>query len=240
MLDDLQNFKIANAEAQKQMEDMLERLEVIRDQHLGPAEQGLTRAPRTSIKTPPTQSPAQPPPGLTTRPCNQPTASRTVRSETLRTRPRQVQGPTPKKNSPDTHASSKVPDATRNVTKGRIHQAKQPKANPPRAATLRQNPPRGATLKANLPRGATRQGGSVEGKTQSPRLQGMRPQKPDSDLGKSALAEAKTNQKAIADELQKMLDSLSEFETYRGVVKDAQELLKQQEQAMKQTAEVAA
>ena len=37
-----------------------------------------------------------------------------------------------------------------------------------------------------------------------------------------------------------MLDGLSEFETYRGVVKDAQELLKQHEQAMKQTAEAAA
>src|SRR5205085_6977618 len=56
---------------------------------------------------------------------------------------------------------------------------------------------------------------------------------------RQALAEAKTNQKAIADELQKMLDGLSEFETYRGVVKDAQELLKQHEQAMKQTAEAA-
>ena len=44
MLDDLQNFKIANPEAQQQMEEMLERLGVIRDQHLGPAEQGLTRA----------------------------------------------------------------------------------------------------------------------------------------------------------------------------------------------------
>ena len=56
---------------------------------------------------------------------------------------------------------------------------------------------------------------------------------------KAELAEAKTNQKAIADELQKMLDGLSEFETYRGVVKDAQELLKQHEQTMKQTAEIA-
>ncbi len=36
-----------------------------------------------------------------------------------------------------------------------------------------------------------------------------------------------------------MLDGLSEFETYRGVVKDAQDLLKQQEQAMKQTTEAA-
>ena len=40
MLDDLQNFKIDNPDAQKQMEDMLARLAVIRDQHLGPAEQG--------------------------------------------------------------------------------------------------------------------------------------------------------------------------------------------------------
>ncbi len=37
-----------------------------------------------------------------------------------------------------------------------------------------------------------------------------------------------------------MLDGLSEFETYRGVVKDAQELLKQHEQTMKQTDEAAA
>ena len=63
--------------------------------------------------------------------------------------------------------------------------------------------------------------------------------KPSPETAKVELAQAKTNQKAIADELQKMLDGLSEFETYRGVVKDAQELLKQQEQAMKQTAETA-
>ena len=56
---------------------------------------------------------------------------------------------------------------------------------------------------------------------------------------RQALAETKTNQKAIADELQKMLDGLGEFETYRGVVKDAQNLLKKQEQAMKQSADAA-
>ena len=58
-------------------------------------------------------------------------------------------------------------------------------------------------------------------------------------MARAELAEAKTNQKAIADELQKMLEGLSEFETYRGVVKDAQELAKQHEQVMKQTAETA-
>jgi DNA repair exonuclease SbcCD ATPase subunit len=54
---------------------------------------------------------------------------------------------------------------------------------------------------------------------------------------RKALALAETNQKSIADELQKMLDGLSEFETYRGVIKDAQALVKEQEQTMKQTAE---
>ena len=47
MLDDQRNFKIDNPDAQKQMEDMLARLGVIRDQHLGPAEQGLTRATKS-------------------------------------------------------------------------------------------------------------------------------------------------------------------------------------------------
>ena len=60
MLDDLRNFKIANPEAQKQMEDMLERLNMLRDRHLGPAEQGLTRAGKSLEQI------AEPPPGSAT------------------------------------------------------------------------------------------------------------------------------------------------------------------------------
>src|SRR5262249_26203587 len=59
------------------------------------------------------------------------------------------------------------------------------------------------------------------------------------ETAKGELQESKANQKAIADELQKMLDGLSEFETYRGVVKDAQNLLKEQEQTIKQGADAA-
>ncbi|AMV37323.1 DUF4175 family protein [Planctomyces sp. SH-PL62] len=60
------------------------------------------------------------------------------------------------------------------------------------------------------------------------------------EAAKEALAQARENQGAVADELQKMLDELGEFETYRGVVKDAQDLLKKQEQAIKQSADAAA
>ena len=60
------------------------------------------------------------------------------------------------------------------------------------------------------------------------------------ELAKESLADARENQKAIADELQSMLDGLSQFETYRGVVKDLKDTLTAHEQAMKQTAEAAA
>ncbi|MFI5459268.1 MAG: DUF4175 domain-containing protein, partial [Isosphaerales bacterium] len=157
-LDDLRNFKIDNSDAQKQMEEMLARLGVIRDQHLGPAEQELSRATK----------------------------------------------------SLDENAVSKTTD------------------QPSRAADSSSKP---ATPEKSQPKQKDRS------KRDAP---GADRQVPGSDPARSALAEAKTNQKAIADELQKMLDGLSEFETYRGVVKDAQELLKQHEQTMKQTTEAAA
>ena len=47
VLDDLKNFKIDNADAQKQMEDMLAQVAQIREQHLGPAEHQLARATKT-------------------------------------------------------------------------------------------------------------------------------------------------------------------------------------------------
>ena len=47
MLDDNRNLKLDNPDAEKQLEGMLERLNVIRDQNLGPAEQGISRAAKS-------------------------------------------------------------------------------------------------------------------------------------------------------------------------------------------------
>ena len=47
ILDDQRNFKINNPDAQNQLEEMLARLAAIRDQNLGPAEQGLSRATKS-------------------------------------------------------------------------------------------------------------------------------------------------------------------------------------------------
>jgi hypothetical protein len=144
-LDDLKNFKIPNPDAQKQMEQMQSGVAKVRQEHLGPAEQGLTRASKS------------------------------------------LEG-----DNPDPNQAQAQPQA----------QAKTGQPQP-------------------------REGQSKDkGKDQAEPTQ-------------LALKDAETNQKAIADELQKMLDGLSEFETYRGVVKDAQNLLKEQEEAMKHAAEAA-
>ena len=92
--------------------------------------------------------------------------------------------------------------------------------------------------KGEAPRGGTDQANTAKAGSKPHALRSA-PAKSPERATQLALDESKTNQKAIADELQKMLDGLSEFETYRGVVKDAQELLKQQEQTMKQTDEAA-
>ncbi len=238
MLDDFQNFKIANAETQLQMEEMLERLGVIRDQHLGPAEQGLTRASKNLDQDAANPAPAQPQPRADDRAATPTPAdpSAAKPSDTARDNP----SPNAKKSSPESRtASSKGPNAAKErnqqaeSTKGSSTQGESTKGSNPQAESTKGSNPQGESTKGSNPQG----GQSKE--NAKPETPGNETQKPDSDLGKSALAEAKTNQKAIANELQKMLDSLSEFETYRGVVKDAQDLQKQQEQAMKQTAEVA-
>ncbi len=76
MLEDLRNFKIANPEAQKQMQDMLARVETVRERNLGPAEQGLTRATK-SLENRPESGKRQPqtPAGEAAEAKNEPSSS---------------------------------------------------------------------------------------------------------------------------------------------------------------------
>jgi hypothetical protein len=195
LLDDMGNFKVANPDARKQMEEMQAGVDRIRDNHLGPAEQGLTHAAKNL-------------------------------EEAQAAKPKAAQ-------APDDPAR---PDA---AAGGEKKEAGAPKAEaknapPPDAAkdeTGKEAAKGGASPKPGAPDKAPETGKADPG-----------PQPPRdrfSEVARNDLKESQTNQQAIADELQKMLDGLSEFETYRGVVKDAQNLLKEQEQTMKQTADAA-
>ena len=197
LLDDLRNFKIANPEAQQQMQNMLERLNMLRDRHLGPAEQGLTRAGKSLEQI------AEPPPG-----------SATPKDETAKPTADQPQGG--KDQSPSQPAGKQG--------EGKADQKQAPpgdRKDQAGAADRPQDAKPGEQPAQAGPKPQPQQSGSPQ------------------DIARRSLAEAKTNQKAIADELQKMLEGLGEFETYRGVVKDAQALLKKQEETMKQAAEAA-
>ncbi len=234
MLEDLRNFKIANPDAQKQMENMLAQVESVRDRNLGPAEQGLTRATK----------------GLENR--AQPSDERQPATPGQEARPE----PAPSQNDPaagqpkdqgDNQPKGKAGDQSKgkagDQSKGKAgDQSKGQAGDQSKGQAGDQSKGQSGDQSKQASPGA-REPSKGAGEPEPSGAEKAQPSKGDSpsrtDPTREALAEAKVNQKAIADQLQKMLDDLGEFETYRGVVKDAQELLKQQEQAMKQTAEAA-
>ena len=132
-LEDLKNFKVDNPEVQKQMEQMRAGVERIKDEHLAPAEQGLSRA-------------------------------------------------------------SKALDEA---------QAKE----------------------ANKAEGKP---GDAKGKADADKAKQAAEQvKQAAAQAKSALAKTEENQAAIDEELRKMLDALSEFNSIREMIRDAERLLKE-------------
>ena len=215
-LEDMKNFRVANADAQKQMEEMQAGVDRIREQHLGPAEQGLTRASKNLE-------------GNDNSKTGEPAGDKA-----------------PENKAGEASNSEPPGDSAKGAEKG----ASQAKGAEQGAAGKAQS-------KAS--EGGQAKGGD-QGKASSKDQQGnspdggKNPEKPDgrdagqpesskrnpTEIAKNALAETKQNQKAITGELQKMLDGLSEFETYRGVIKDAQNLLKEHEQVIKQTDEASA
>jgi hypothetical protein len=219
VLDDLKNFKIDNADAQKQMEDMLSRVGQIRDQHLGPAEQQLARATKTLEDEAATTKDAQPSPAANPDD-NKPAAAD-------RTQP----------DSKDQAQKGVPPSPAAKAQEGNSAAPKQSQSAA-KTGNDRGNTSQGKTEQGEASKG-NEQGGDAAKEAAKPDAPSSSPPHPGKEATQLALAESKKNQKAIADELQKMLDGLSEFETYRGVVKDAQELLKQHEQTMKQTDEAA-
>jgi hypothetical protein len=207
-LDDLKNFKIPNPDAQKQMEQMKASVGEIRQQRLGPAEQGLTRASKTLDGEP--AQPASPEPSES-RDGAQPQGRAQAEPQSKSQAPSGAQGQAePKSASKDAAAAEQAKD--NQASAGGERSPSQGKSQPDPAQGRQQAQPQPA----------------------------QRPSQAQSQPVQTALKESETNQKAIADELQKMLDGLSEFETYRGVVKDAQNLLKAQEETMKRAADAAA
>jgi hypothetical protein len=231
-LDDLRNFKIPNPDAQRQMEEMKAGVDRIRQENLEPAEQGLTRASKDLEEAQASRAPNR-------QEAPSPRTSDAQPGEAARETPQGENQPASKGAEAQNKAgaASKGQEQAKASGKAQGQGQEQQKGQ---AADQSQQAKGQDQQKGKAGRGQQQPEGQPAGEKpapSTPKEQGGRPS--PTEAAKLALNESKTNQKAIADELQKMLDGLSEFETYRGVVKDAQDLLKKQEEAMKQANDMA-
>ncbi len=243
-LADLKNFRLPNADAQKQMDEMSAGVSKIRDQHLEPAEQGLTHASKnladpqdkTGAQGRDPEKPADSPKSQAGRPENAPQPKASAASKGEQGQPKSA---TSKNQSGKTSKgdSSKSDSSKGDSSKSDSSKGESSKGDSSKGDSSKGDSSKGESSKGESSKGEQGQPKAEKGESSQP--QGGRPNAPK-DAAKESLAEAQTNQKAIADELKKMLDGLSEFETYRGVVKDAEKLLKEHEQVMKQTSEASA
>lgn len=206
-LDDLNNLKIDNAEVRQQMEQMKAGVDRIRQQHLTPAERGLTRATKSLEEA----------------------------------------GAQPNEDAPQANENDSKREAQPSQP-ARSDQGKPAASQPSGEQSKSQEGDSKSQSQSGAEQSKSQRGDSKSqsqsGAEQSKSRQGEQPAAaPGSEPGprspKESLADSGKNQKAIADELQKMLENLSEFETYRGVVQDAKKLLKEQDEAMKAAAEAA-
>ncbi len=175
---DARDFKADNADANRQMDELRDAVQRIKDRNLGPAEQALTRA---------------------TKQLDRPDADRP--------NPDAAKGP------------ANDPKGEPNPADAKARAKGQPKSQP-------DDPSKGVP--------------KADAKGSKPDGGGKSPADKPASAPKQSLAEAERNQKAIVDELEKMRDGLSQFDTIQTAGKEAKALLQKQEQAMKQAAEAAA
>ncbi|GIW86778.1 MAG: hypothetical protein KatS3mg108_1102 [Isosphaeraceae bacterium] len=200
-LDDQANLRLANPDARDQMERIRQAVARVETEHLNPAEQHLTRAIAAL------EEPSRP---------NSLDSDATPPAETTADANRA---------SPD---SRSLLDPNRPRPPSARPDAPQPPtdASTPRPADAA---PSGDTSRPSTsapPGRPTARPGDAANPPSAPEPSGPRDRAATADL-----AQAADNQSAIADELQRMLDSLGEFETYRGMVREAKNLLNEQREA---------
>jgi len=266
-LDDLKNLKLENADAEGQMKALKAGVDRIKAEHLDQAEQGLARGNKTAEEAdrapapdadakPEEGPPAAHQPDGKMKPEGTPKGGDPAAG---REKPGAKSGDPAKPEAAKADAKAEDdPDAGpqadgRSRPEGAAKPGQQAKAKPAttRSGTSKADgsKPEAAARSGDSPPEGKAEGGSEAAKSgeSSPASASKpgsksagKPEGAKAQAPKAALARAETHQKAIADELQKMVDSLREFDTVRGLAKDADKLLQAQEQALKQSAEAAA
>ena len=217
-LRDQQNLKIDNAEARDQMRQLLAGLDRVRDDHLVPAEQGLDRANKALDQSPRGEKPADQ--------ADQP------KGEDAQNRQGEEAGEQAKSQGGEqskSQAGQQSKSQNGEQSKSQAGEQSKSQAGEQSKSQAGEQSKSQAGEQAQPPQGG------------EPSKEGQQPdaRKPEDEPTKAGqeLALAEKQQKAIADELQRMLDSLNEFETMRGVLNEAKGLLKEERETMKAAAE---
>ena len=226
-LQDLKNLKVENPDALAQMQALKDSVDRIKDNHLDPAEQGLARTNKALENADRTKAD-----GDASKPQDDPKAGE----------PKADGGQQPGDKAdarPGDKADAKSGDKAdaKPGDKADANPAGDPKPGDKAGGDPKPgDDPKGGD-KADAKPGDAKSGDKDKAgdKDQAAGKPGAKP-----PTTKDALAQAETHQKAIAEELQKMLDGMKELDTYQGVVKDAQKLLEQQQNALKDSAAAAA
>lgn len=216
-LDDLKNFKVDNPDAQKQMEGMKDGVERIREQHLAPSEQGISRAAKALDDA------------------GEPQASQgnaEAKADDSKPEAKGAEAGKAEKGG-DPTASKGQQGKPSAASKG---QQQQGKAGDP--GQQNQGGEQAGAQDSGQQGDQGQQGQQGKQGEQSPQPQAGKAS-PAAEQAKKALAQAEQHQQATVDELQKMLDGLGEFNTMREMVRDAEKLLRDQDEALKQSAEAA-
>ncbi len=214
---DARDFKADDPDANRQMADLRDAVQRIKDRNLGPAEQALTQATK-QLDRPEGDRPngEAPQPPADQAPAGAPNDSPNKADAKGQPQPKAQGKDQPGQSAKEDQAGGEPKDQAGDQPKG--SGGDQPKSETGDAGK--------ASPKA-------------DSKSAKPRAGGKAPSDKPSSASKQSLAEAERNQKAIVDELEKMLAGLSQFDTIQTAGKEAKALLQKQEQAMKQAAEAA-
>ena len=222
-LDDLKNLRLEKPDAQEQMEGLQDSVKGIREKHLDQAEQSVSRAANLAREN-----------------SREAKAGHSEKAQEIPKQPSDSDQAPNVENAPKA-GSDQAPNVE-NAPKVEDHKPGQDQelSKNSKNQTSAKSEPAGeqddsgkpgktqpADQGANTPSRPSE--GGAKPKTPDQRPQSGKEEQPkENDATVSELNQAADQQRAITDELQKMLDSLGEFETYRGVVQDAKSLLNEQ------------
>jgi hypothetical protein len=240
---DAKDFKIDDPDSDRQLNEMRQAVERIKENNLNPADQSLNRAVKGMEQPDKANAPRQEAAAQDRKAEGQDQAGAQAKAEQAKAEPGQGE-------------QAKGEQAKGEQAKGQAGEQAKSKGEASKASSSKGQQAKGASPEGEASKGEQAKGQEA-GKDGQPSPKGQAGQQPQGKQAdekspegqpkgqapttpKGALAEAEKNQKAIVEELENLVAGLNRFDEVKDASKEAKSLLRQQEQLMKEAADVAA